>query len=236
MLIGVRRISSILMTAVRVNAVPAVVIPLLCLLLVLSYFYSQPVQAFWEQVGHLKEEGGIVASFLAGGLFGGVAPFLFSLLLGRVPKGKGFGLCLFLTLFMAWRGMEVNLLYQILAQWWGDTQSVDVVVKKVLFDQFVWSVTWSGPTTAVLFLWRDHGFSWKSVKSSMGVKGFLKERLLPVYLATWMTWLPTMPLVFSLPLAVQFPIFCLILCFFVLLITALDDEKGVSINDQELSV
>jgi len=175
-------------------------------------------------------QGGLVASMLSGVFFGGIAPFVFSMALGRVPKGRGLGLFVFLCVLMGWRGMEVDLLYQFLAWLWGDTQTVAVVVKKAVFDQCLWSVLYSGPTTAALFLWRDHGFSWKKTKPMLFKTDFLKKRLLPMYIATWMTWVPTMPLVFSLPLAVQFPVFCLVLCFFVLLITALEDGKAKGVE------
>lgn len=38
----------------------------------------------------------------------------------------------------------------------------------------------------------------------------------------WIVWTPTVAIVYQLLLNLQFPIFCLVLCFFVLLISSLE--------------
>jgi hypothetical protein len=41
----------------------------------------------------------------------------------------------------------------------------------------------------------------------------------PTLLATWAVWIPLMAIIYSLPLALQFPLFSLALTFWVLLLT-----------------
>ncbi len=43
--------------------------------------------------------------------------------------------------------------------------------------------------------------------------------MVPTLLATWAVWIPLMAIIYSLPLALQFPLFSLALTFWVLLLT-----------------
>src|SRR4029453_12127273 len=46
-----------------------------------------------------------------------------------------------------------------------------------------------------------------------------RDKILPTLLATWAVWIPLMAIIYSLPLALQFPLFGLALTFWVLLLT-----------------
>ena len=46
-----------------------------------------------------------------------------------------------------------------------------------------------------------------------------RDKIVPTLLATWAFWIPLMAIIYSLPLALQFPIFCLALTLWVLLLT-----------------
>ena len=45
-----------------------------------------------------------------------------------------------------------------------------------------------------------------------------RDKILPTLLATWAVWIPLMAIIYSLPLALQFPLFGLALSFWVLLL------------------
>src|SRR5260370_33640685 len=46
-----------------------------------------------------------------------------------------------------------------------------------------------------------------------------RDKIIPTLLATWAVWIPLMAIIYSLPLALQFPLFGLALSFWVLLLT-----------------
>jgi hypothetical protein len=46
-----------------------------------------------------------------------------------------------------------------------------------------------------------------------------RDKILPTLVATWAVWIPLMAIIYSLPLALQFPLFALALSFWVLLLT-----------------
>jgi hypothetical protein len=45
----------------------------------------------------------------------------------------------------------------------------------------------------------------------------------------WLVWIPTLALVYSLPPALQFPLFAVVMCFFILIITLLarGDQRSI---------
>jgi hypothetical protein len=50
---------------------------------------------------------------------------------------------------------------------------------------------------------------------------FLRENLPAALCATWIVWLPAVAVIYSLPPALQIPLFNIVLCFFSLLYAAL---------------
>src|SRR5437763_1035137 len=46
-----------------------------------------------------------------------------------------------------------------------------------------------------------------------------RDKVIPTLVATWAVWIPLMAIIYSLPLALQFPMFGLALSFWVLLLT-----------------
>ena len=46
-----------------------------------------------------------------------------------------------------------------------------------------------------------------------------RDKILPTLLAIWAVWIPLMAIIYSLPFALQFPLFSVALTFWVLLLT-----------------
>ena len=45
-------------------------------------------------------------------------------------------------------------------------------------------------------------------------------------LSTWLVWIPATAIIYSLPSALQVPLFSLTLCFFVLLVSVFSADQG----------
>ena len=87
-------------------------------------------------------------------------------------------------------------------------------------DQFVYSTIWAVPTYVIALRWIDLGCSWSRTRASLD--GHFWKHTYPTILFTnWIVWIPTVALVYSLPGALQFPVFAVVMCFFILLVTLL---------------
>jgi hypothetical protein len=66
--------------------------------------------------------------------------------------------------------------------------------------------------------WKNSGVSMRPVHDLFTWQHY-RDKILPTLLATWAVWIPLMAIIYSLPLALQFPLFGLALSFWVLLLT-----------------
>jgi hypothetical protein len=152
-------------------------------------------------------------------------PFVLLYATGRLPKGQRLLGCAFYVVFWAWKGVEVDALYRLQAQVFGDVASVSVIAKKTIADQFLYNPVWAGPTQVWFSLWKDSGFSIKGLQQRLVEESF-GRRVLVVLVSTWIVWLPTVAIVYALPTALQIPVFNLILCFWCLLLTSISRREG----------
>lgn len=67
-------------------------------------------------------------------------------------------------------------------------------------------------------MWKDCDFSFARLKAELGWD-FVTFRVPSVLCSTWMVWVPAVSLIYSLPSTLQIPLFNLVLCFFVLILS-----------------
>ena len=205
---------------VRANLVPGVILWLFGLAVVIVYYRVPESHPVFEQISDLKQLHGYLLSASSTAVFGGIIPFVFLLATGRVPKGAAVSWALFFVIYWTIRGVEVDVLYRFQAWLFGDDSEWKTVVTKVVVDQFIYCPIWSAPVTAVCYGWKDAGFSWKAYRPSLNRDLFLFQ-IPSVLLSIWIVWIPATAIIYSLPLVLQIPLFNLVLCFFVLLISVL---------------
>jgi hypothetical protein len=78
-------------------------------------------------------------------------------------------------------------------------------------DQFGYNPFFAAPFGVLTYEWNNNGISLGPLRH--------RDKILPTLLATWAVWIPLMAIIYSLPLALQFPLFGLALSFWVLLLT-----------------
>jgi hypothetical protein len=98
---------------------------------------------------------------------------------------------------------------------------------KLAVDQFIYSPFWAVPTYLIALRWMERGCSWKRTRASLD-RVFWTRTFPTVLVTNWLIWIPAVTLVYSLPAPLQFPLFSVIMCFFVLLVTLLarGNEEG----------
>ena len=204
--------------AFRANLIPGVFLWLIGLVIVLTYYFIDSSRPFFDWVIEAKKTHGYLYSFLSTGFFGGLIPFLFLWASGKIKKEMVSYCGLFFVFYWAARGAEVDAFYRLQGFLFGKEPDLATIATKVFIDQFVYCVFWAAPVTAVFYGWKDYGFSWYLFIQRTTKRSFLFEvaRLL---LSTWLVWIPATAIIYSLPSALQVPLFSLTLCFFVLLVS-----------------
>ncbi|MEM9280908.1 MAG: hypothetical protein AAGA96_03710 [Verrucomicrobiota bacterium] len=208
----------------RANLIPGVTLWAIGVVFVVTYYMAEGARAGMDAIAELKERWGFIYSAVATGLFGGLIPFLYLWGSGRIPAGKVRSHGVFFLLFWSSRGVEVDALYRVQAWLFGDEASLSIIATKVAVDQFVYCPFWSAPLTALLYAWKDSGFSWGRTRERLRQRRFCFD-VASVLLSIWVVWIPGTAIIYSLPLALQIPLFNLVLCFFVLVISVLGNSE-----------
>ncbi len=120
--------------------------------------------------------------------------------------------------FWAIDGILVDLMYRGLGHLLGTAVTVPVVLGKIVLDQFGYNPFFAAPYGIWGYAWKHGGYSWKKLRPLV-TWTYYREHAVPVLIATWAVWIPLVAIIYSLPLALQFPLFALALAFWVLMMT-----------------
>ena len=206
--------------AAKANAAPALLLQAIMLALLLAYYFHPPSAALLNSLAGYKQQHGLAFVLVCSVIVGAALPELFVIIFfqrghPRVEIGCHF---MFNAPFWAFDGFLVNLMYRLLAISLGDRVSFSVVATKIAIDQFGYNPFFAVPYGIWGYAWKNHGYSWAKLRPLLTWK-YYRAHALPVLIATWTVWVPLMAIIYSLPLALQFPLFALALAFWVLMMT-----------------
>lgn len=208
--------------AFKINFKPAIFLQILAISVGISYFYwdsAKPVFSFFSE---LKTLYGPVYSIISTALFGGLIPCLYLLLTGKI-KTKPIQTILFYCALWALMGWIVDSFYNFQTVLFGEGNNVLTIIKKTIFDQFVFSTFLTCPFLTVCYLWKDQGFNWSNTRQHLDASLF-KIKIPTTVITNWLIWIPSVSVIYALPSALQIPMFNLVLCFFVLMLSFLNTD------------
>src|SRR5687768_16827233 len=99
-------------SAFRQNRLPCVLLNLLVICLVASYYLWPGVAGVWEAVGTFKTRWSYLFSFGSTVFAAAVLPFAVQWAMGTLPPGGRMRRFVLTALFWGYRGMEIDLLYR----------------------------------------------------------------------------------------------------------------------------
>jgi hypothetical protein len=211
--------------AARANVVPGLIVQAAMLALLLAYYFFPPTTVWLDSLAALKSRWGFFYSVVASIAAGALVPELLRILVfqkGRVTAANGRNI-LFTIPFWSVMALCVDLLYRGQAIWFGNEATLEVVVKKVLVDQFIFSTIVSGPLTVWFYDFKNRGRHATSPRKFLTVAHY-REAVVPVMFATWGVWIPLVSIIYSLPSLLQIPMFALALSLWVILYTWMSEQ------------
>lgn len=126
--------------------------------------------------------------------------------------------------FIIWSVMGVTQYYRYAwqVQVFGEGNSFAELASKVAFDQFVWTTLFANPYQAILYLWKNSGYSWRAVMAvATPFRTFWGTRMLPMLISNWAFWIPMASLVYFFPPELQIPMAILAVTIWVILLSFL---------------
>ena len=222
--VGNRRLKQRLVSGMKENVIPGMFLWSIGVSLVAIYYLGEFSRPWFDQIITLKKTYGYGYSALSTCVFGGLIPYLFMRITGRDQlRGCWHGI-IFLG-YWALRGVDVDAFYRLQEMIFGTGVDFKTIAFKVLVDQFIYCVFWASPITAFFYTWREAHFSiadWKGGKTWLE----LFDMILIFTITTWIVWIPGTAINYSLPSALQIPLFNLTLCFFVILVSVFSQKEN----------
>jgi hypothetical protein len=213
------------LAAAKANVLPALVLQCFALAVVLGYYFLPPFHSALQSLAGLKARGGFLYSALSTSLFGGLLPFLYLRLNPGTKAGTLWSFLPFYILYWAYRGVEIDALYRLQSVMFGSGASAAVIIPKVAFDQFVYNPVIAGPGQLLAYGWMNSGYDFAYFRG-IDWKRFFSERLVTALVSTWGVWIPMVTIIYCLPSDLQIPLFSIVLCFWVLILTAITGKAS----------
>jgi hypothetical protein len=211
--------------AARANAIPGFILQGVMLLLLVGYYVSPQVTTVFNRIALYKQAHHFPFVVLAAVAAGALLPELFVIFFfqnGR-PCRQNLRNLAFTVPTWAVDGLLVDGMYRLMAGWWGDVVTLPVVLAKIFVDQFGYNPFIAAPGEVLVYEWKNTRISWAALRRTFTWSHY-RDQIVPTLLATWAVWIPLMAIIYSLPLALQFPLFSLALTFWVLLLTYMTNK------------
>jgi len=205
----------------RANLVPGLILQFFALTLVLAYYHHAPTRAWCEKLAAFRTEQGFIYSLFSTSFFGGLLPCIYMKLHPGTRGRYDFKQNLLLVVFWAYKGVEVDLWYRLLVRFVGAGTDARTVITKMFLDQFVCCPLFFVPVTVIVYTWCESHFNTAAVAADLRAPSWYRRRVPPMLISNLGVWTPTVCIIYSLPSALQIPLFNLVLCFFTLLLAHL---------------
>jgi hypothetical protein len=217
--------------AARANAMPALIIQVIMLALAIAFYTSPTVSDSLRNLAEFKRAHGLAFVVVASILAGAIIPEIFLILFFQRARPQRVNLrnLAFTIPVWAFDGSLVDLLYRAEARWLGDVATAPIVAGKILIDQLGYNVLFAAPFGVLTYEWKNSGISLRPVRDLFTWPHY-RDKIFPTLVATWAVWIPLMAIIYSLPLALQFPLFGLALSFWVLLLTYMTNRFAGKIS------
>lgn len=181
------------------------------------YFYLPLVHNLLDGLAEFKQRTGLVYSMLATGCFGALLPFMWQYALGHYRQRSVVTLFTLLGIW-ALMGAIIDVFYQHQAIWFGTENTVATLAKKVAVDQFVFSTLVSCLIMSMAYRFVAVQCDWLVFKQQWSFAA-VAEEIGRTILTTWVIWIPSVTIIYSLPSSLQIPFFNIVLCFFALVMS-----------------
>ncbi len=190
----------------RRNIVPSLITFSLMALMAWAYLAIPFVQTSFNAIARFKLATGTAFSFFAMGLSVALLTEAIKVCTSKTHRWTQANTINFLSLFIFFGllASSKDSIFLLLAKIYGEGMTPGIIVKKVFFDQFIWTLFLVCPTQALLFSWKAHGFSIKSLLSECPTfTEFFALKVVPILITSWCFWLPMAAIVYSFPTELQ---------------------------------
>lgn len=205
--------------------IPGLILQALMLTLLLGYYFHPATTDWLDHLADSKLRWGFGYSALSAVIAGALIPEIMRILVFQKGRARRFNLAnlLFAIPYWCFMGMLVDAFYRTQALIFGAEPTFQVVIVKVLCDQFLYSPFVATPLTCWLYDWKLSGYRLAGSRRFLTL-AYARDVMVPVIFANWGVWIPVVAVLYSLPSTLQIPLFGLALSLWVMLLTWMSER------------
>jgi hypothetical protein len=196
--------------AIREHWRPFILIQLMAVALVVTYYRWPTFQHFCEHLIVWKTRVGILFPMLTSAFAGSVLPEIAKVVTTgntHFPRERWRTMG-FHFLFFALNGLIVDYFYRFQAYLFGSGIDWLTLAKKTAFDMWVFTTLLTAPLGITAFLWRHNRYDTGKTLRAWSWRLY-EEKVVPILLPNWCYWIPMVLCVYALPSPLQFWLFLL---------------------------
>lgn len=210
----------------RANLGPGLALQMVALALVLAFFWHPTTHDLLTRLSVWRADLGVVFAVVSTGVFGGLLPFLFLKMMRATRSRYSWGQGAAITAFWAYKGLEIDLWYRVLARVVGEGNGVGVVASKMFLDQFIYCPLIAIPITVIAYDLVEQRGRARIVWADMLTRGWYGRRVLPLLISNLGVWVPAVCIIYALPTPLQLPMQNVVLCFFTLMVAHISQRRA----------
>lgn len=212
--------------AAKYNLLPGLLLQTILAVFLIAYLTHDGTRNLLGQVANLKQESGLVFTFISYALASALLPEILRIVFFQQGKITRLNIWNCATSAVIWGGMGilVDFFYRFQAIWFGSGNDLGTILPKVIVDQFIYSPFLANPLSVGLLTWRNRGFTPSALRSILTPQFYVKN-VIPIQVAGWCIWIPAVSLVYFMPPALQVPVAALIQAFWTLILTTINERK-----------
>lgn len=211
--------------AARTNILPGLLLQAVMVCFIALYLFHNGTREFLARVGTVRSQMGYVFAVVSYIFSGALLPEVMRVVFFQKGRFRLPNLWSVVSMAPLWAllGLIVDFFYRIQGGWFGVGNTWDVVFMKVAVDQLFFSPLVVNPLVVAYLAWQKERFRTSAVEAIFSWD-FINEKMIPTQIAVWCVWLPGVSLVYSMPPLLQLPVAVLIQCFWVLILTTINQS------------
>ena len=213
--------------AARTNILPGLLLQAVMVCFIALYLFHNGTREFLARVGTVRSQMGYTFAVVSYIFSGALLPEAMRVVFFQKGRFRLHNLWSVVSMAPLWAllGLIVDCFYRIQGGWFGVGNTWDVVFMKVAVDQLFFSPLVVNPLVVAYLAWQEARFRTSAVETIFSWE-FLNEKMIPTQIAVWCVWLPGVSLVYSMPPLLQLPVAVLIQCFWVLILTTINQSES----------
>jgi len=197
-------------------------------LVVVLYYLLPGVSVLLEPVGRWQRANGWLASLSICAVFCGLIPYAVYRIRRESGKRSPLVVAMAQAVWCGLCGVVCGWFFSVQGRWFGCGHDLVTVLKKMVVDQFGWSVLVIVPANAVFYAVLSGGWCMKDRR--VPVRVFLSHIYLPNLLMNWIVGIPSNCAVYAFPMDLQIPVLGLMSSAWAVICTGLGAHSGRAIR------